>query len=308
MKVGFIGLGAMGSGMALNLRKAGYDLVVYDVRKESTQPLVEAGATAAETLADLGRAANVVFTSLPGPKEMKEVGLGEGGLLGSMRTGSTWFDVSTNSPTVLRDVAKRFQEKGIAVLDAPVSGRPAGARSGKLAIYVGGDREVFERHKTLLNALGDNVMYIGPVGAGNTAKLVHNLVSLVTRLAIVEGLSLGVKAGIDPLDLWHALRQGAIGRQRTFDILAGQYLQSEYDPASFALRLAYKDFTLAMDLARELGVPMKQAETAYEDYTEAMKRGWGELDSRAPMQLQNERAGVTIKVSAEDVQKTLARG
>ena len=308
MKVGFIGLGAMGSGMALNLRKAGYDLVVYDVRKESTQPLVEAGATAAETLADLGRAANVVFTSLPGPKEMKEVGLGEGGLLGSMRTGSTWFDVSTNSPTVLRDVAKRFQEKGIAVLDAPVSGRPAGARSGKLAIYVGGDREVFERHKTLLNALGDNVMYIGPVGAGNTAKLVHNLVSLVTRLAIVEGLSLGVKAGIDPLDLWHALRQGAIGRQRTFDILAGQYLQSTYDPASFALRLAYKDFTLAMDLARELGVPMKQAETAYEDYTEAMKRGWGELDSRAPMQLQNERAGVTIKVSAEDVQKTLARG
>ena len=308
MKVGFIGLGAMGSGMALNLRKAGYDLVVYDVRKESTQPLVEAGATAAETLADLGRAANVVFTSLPGPKEMKEVGLGEGGLLGSMRTGSTWFDVSTNSPTVLRDVAKRFQEKGIAVLDAPVSGRPAGARSGKLAIYVGGDREVFERHKTLLNALGDNVMYIGPVGAGNTAKLVHNLVSLVTRLAIVEGLSLGVKAGIDPLDLWHALRQGAIGRQRTFDILAGQYLQSEYDPASFALRIAYKDFTLAMDLARELGVPMKQAETAYEDYTEAMKRGWGELDSRAPMQLQNERAGVTIKVSAEDVQKTLARG
>jgi len=308
MKVGFIGLGAMGSGMALNLRKAGYDLVVYDVRKESTQPLVEAGATAAETLGDLGRAANVVFTSLPGPKEMKEVGLGEGGLLGSMRTGSTWFDVSTNSPTVLRDVAKRFQEKGIAVLDAPVSGRPAGARSGKLAIYVGGDREVFERHKTLLNALGDNVMYIGPVGAGNTAKLVHNLVSLVTRLAIVEGLSLGVKAGIDPLDLWHALRQGAIGRQRTFDILAGQYLQSTYDPASFALRLAYKDFTLAMDLARELGVPMKQAETAYEDYTEAMKRGWGELDSRAPMQLQNERAGVTIKVSAEDVQKTLARG
>jgi len=308
MKVGFIGLGAMGSGMALNLRKAGYDLVVYDVRKESTQPLVEAGATAAETLADLGRAANVVFTSLPGPKEMKEVGLGEGGLLGSMRTGSTWFDVSTNSPTVLRDVAKRFQEKGIAVLDAPVSGRPAGARSGKLAIYVGGDHEVFDRHKTLLDALGDNVMYIGPVGAGNTAKLVHNLVSLVTRLAIVEGLSLGVKAGIDPLDLWHALRQGAIGRQRTFDILAGQYLQSTYDPASFALRLAYKDFTLAMDLARELGVPMKQAETAYEDYTEAMKRGWGELDSRAPMQLQNERAGVTIKVSAEDVQKTLARG
>jgi len=308
MTLGFIGLGAMGTGIALNLAKAGQDLVVYDVRKESAQPLVEAGARLAESVAELGRAAEVVFTSLPGPKEMQEVGLGDGGLLGAMRAGSAWFDVSTNSPTVVREVARRFEEAGIAVLDAPVSGRPAGARSGKLAIYVGGDRAVFERHKALLDSIGDKVLHVGPVGAGNTAKLVHNLVSLVTRMALAEGMSLGVKAGIEPLALWHALRQGAIGRQRTFDVLGDQYLQSNYDPASFALRLAHKDFTLALDLAREVGVPMRQAETAYEDYAAALERGWGELDSRAPMQLQNERAGVTIKVSAEDVQKTLARG
>jgi 3-hydroxyisobutyrate dehydrogenase len=130
----------------------------------------------------------------------------------------------------------------------------------------------------------------------------------VTRLAIAEGLSLGVKAGMDPLDLWHAVRQGVIGRSRTFDIVADQYLQNKYDPPSFALRLAYKDFTLALDLARELDVPMKQAEAAYTDYTEALKRGWGDFDSRSPMQLVNQRAGVTIQVSAEEVQKTLARG
>ncbi len=307
MKVGFIGLGTMGIGMASNLRKAGYDLLVYDVRKESAQPLVDSGATWAETVAELGRAADVVFTSLPGPKEMREVGVGKGGLLESMRKGSTWFDLTTNSPTVVREVSKPLQEKGIALLDAPVSGGPAGAKSGKLAIYVGGDREVFDRHKKLLDAIGDQVLHVGPVGAGNTAKLVHNMVSLVTRMAIAEGITLGVKAGMEPLELWHAVRQGVIGRRRTFDGIGEQYLQDKYDPPSFALRLAYKDFTLALELARQVGVPMQQAEAAYETYTEALERGWGDRDSRAPMSLQNERAGVKIKVSAEDVQKTLAR-
>jgi 3-hydroxyisobutyrate dehydrogenase len=308
MKLGFIGLGAMGSGIALNLCKAGYDLVVYDLRKESAQPLIDAGATWADSVADLARTSDVVFTSLPGPKEMQELGLGTGGLLNSMHEGTAWFDFTTNSPPVLRDVAKRFEEKGIAVLDAPVSGKPSGARSGKLAIYVGGNRDVFDRHKKILDSVGDKVLHVGPVGTGNTAKLVHNLVSLVTRLAIAEGMTLGVKAGMDPLELWHAVRQGVIGRARTFDIIADQYLQSKYDPPSFALRLAYKDFTLALDLAKQLDVPMKQAESAYQDYTAALERGWGDMDSRSPMQLQNERAGVTIKVSADDVQKTLARG
>ena len=233
MKVGFIGLGTMGIGMASNLRKAGYDLVVYDVRKESAQPLLEAGATWVETVADLGRAADVVFTSLPGPKEMQEVGLGKGGLLESMRKGSTWFDLTTNSPTVLREVSKRFQEKGIALLDAPVSGGPAGAQSGKLAIYVGGDRDVFDRHKKLLDAIGDQVLHVGPVGAGNTAKLVHNCGSLVIRMAIAEVFTLGVKAGMDPLELWHAVRQGVIGRRRTFDGIGDQYLQYKVRAAQF---------------------------------------------------------------------------
>jgi 3-hydroxyisobutyrate dehydrogenase len=308
MKVGFIGLGSMGSGMALNLRKAGYDLVVHDLRKECAEPFLAAGATWADTVVDLGRAVDVVFTSLPGPKQMQEIGLGAGGLLSSMRPGTTWFDLTTNSPTVVRDVCRRFLEEGITLLDAPVSGGPSGARSGKMALYIGGDHEVFERHKKVLDSIGDRVLYVGPIGAGNTAKIVHNLISLVTRMAIAEGMSLGVKAGLDPLELWNAVRQGAIGRSRTLDLVAEQYLQSSYDPPSFALRLAYKDFNLALDLAREFDVPMKQAEAAYADYTAAIERGWGELDSRSPMQIQNERAGVTIKAKAEDVQRTLARG
>jgi len=308
MRVGFIGLGTMGIGMASNLRNAGHDLVVHDVRKESSQPLLEAGAAWADTVAEVGRSAAVVFASLPGPKEMREVGLGPGGLLESMRSRSTWFDLTTNSPTVVREVSQSLQGKGIVLLDAPVSGGPAGARSGKLAVYVGGDREVFDLHKPLLDAIADRVQHVGPIGAGNTTKLAHNCASLTIRVAFAEVFALAVKAGMDPLELWHAMRQGVLGRRRTFDGLGGEYLQSNYEPPSFALRLAYKDYTLALELARQRGVPMKLAETAYQDYTEALERGWGDRDSHAAMQVTNERAGVTIKVSAEDVRKTLARG
>jgi 3-hydroxyisobutyrate dehydrogenase len=307
MKIGFIGLGMMGGGMAMNVRKAGHEVAVHDIRRDLAKPLTTAGAVLAETIADAVRDADVAFTSLPGPKEMQEVGIGEGGLLSSMRAGAAWFDLSTNSPTVVRRVAARFKEKGIELLDAPVSGGPGGARSGKLAIYVGGDEATFERCKALLSAIGDQVMYVGPIGAGNSAKLAHNCASFTTRMAIAEIFTLGVKAGVEPLALWHAIRQGSTGRARTFDRIGDQYLQDKYEPAAFALRLAHKDLTLARELGRELGVPMKYADLALEDFSAALERGWGELDSRSPMRLQNERAGVSVKVSAEDVKKTLAR-
>lgn len=308
MKLGFIGLGTMGSGMALNLCAKGHEVVVFDVRKESAAPHVAAGAKLAGTLAELGRQSDIVFTSLPGPKEMQQVGLEDGGLLNSMRPGSAWVDLSTNSPVVVRQVYERFREKDIAVLDAPVSGGPAGAKSGKLAIYVGGDRDAFNRVENLLRDLGDQVLYIGAIGAGTSAKLVHNLASLVTRIAIAEVFTLGVKAGVEPLELWHAIRQGAIGRSRTFDRIGDQYLQSKYEPANFTVRLAHKDFKLGLDLARELGVPMRLGEAAFQDFDEALELGWGDRDSRSPMDLQNRRAGVSIKVSAADVQKAMARG
>lgn len=308
MKIGFIGLGTMGLGMALNLRKAGYELVVHDLRRASAQPLLAAGASWVESVEELGTQVDVLFTSLPGPKEMQQLALDDGGLLAAMKPGSTWFDLTTNSPTVVKHVAQRFQEKGIQLLDAPVSGGPAGASSGKLAIYVGGDRATFDLHAKVLDAIGDRVMHVGPVGAGNTAKLVHNFVSMTVRMALVEGFTVGVKAGLDPMELWHAVRQGVIGRSRTFDLLGEEYLTSNYEPPKFALRLSHKDFKLALELAHDLDVPLRLAETAYEDYTAAMDLGWGDRDSRAPMQLQNERAGVSVKVSPEDVKRTLARG
>jgi 3-hydroxyisobutyrate dehydrogenase len=308
MQVGFIGIGTMGGGMALNLRRAGYALMVHDLRRDLAAAHEAAGATWAASVGEIGRACDVVFTSLPGPKDAEAVALAEDGLLATLRPGAAWFDLTTNSPALLRRLGPMFAQKGVQFLDAPVSGGPAGARSGKLALYVGGDRETFERHKPLLDAIGDQTMYVGPLAAGTIAKLSHNCASFGIRMVIAEVFSLGVKAGVEPLALWHAMRQGATGRRRTFDGVGEQFLQNRYEPAAFALRLAHKDLMLALDLAHECGVPMPMAEQAMHDFTAALERGWGEQDSRSPMRLQLERAGVEIEESAEAVRGTLEEG
>jgi 3-hydroxyisobutyrate dehydrogenase len=305
MQIGFIGLGRMGSGMALNLRKAGYDVLVHDARPESATPHLEAGSKWADSIDELAAKSDVVFTSLPGPKEMKVVAET---LLANMSPGNVWFDLTTNSPTVVREVCQRFAEKDIAFLDAPVSGGPSGAASGKLAIYVGGERSVFDQHQKLLDAIGDEVMYVGTIGAGNSAKLVHNSASFALRLMLAEVFTLGVKAGVEPAALWHAMRQGGQGRSRSFDRLADKYLVDNYEPASFTVRLAHKDLGLSLELAEQLGVPMQFTQATYDEFEAAIQRGWADRDSRTPMVLQNERAGVTIKMTPEEVRETLARG
>jgi 3-hydroxyisobutyrate dehydrogenase len=308
MRVGFIGLGTMGQGMALNLRRAGHDLVVHDLHRPSAAPLEEAGATWADSVAELARSSEVVFTSLPGPQQMRDIGTGEGGLLSALAPGSVWFDLTTNSPTVVREVHAICRDHDVELFDAPVSGGPKGARSGKLAIYVGGDRAAFGRVGAVLDDIGDQVLYVGEIGAGNTAKLVHNCASMIIRAAIAEVFTMGVKAGVEPASLWHAMRQGAIGRSRTFDRVGDRYLQEAFDPPSFALALANKDLRLALELADEFQVPMKCARAVQEDFTEALDRGWGHRDSQVPMLLQNERAGVEIHLTADEVQDVLGRG
>ena len=304
MKVGFIGLGTMGASMALNLRKAGYEMTVNDTRRDAGGPHLEAGAKWVETAREVAAASDVVFTSLPGPKEAEAVGAE---MLDAMPKGSAWFDLSTNSPTVVRRLHALFAEKGVSMLDAPVSGGPHGAKSGKLALMIGGDKAVFEKHRKVLDAIGDQILYIGPIGAGSVAKLVHNCAGYMIQTALAEVFTLGVKAGVDPLDLWAAVRQGALGRQRTFDRLGRQFLQGSFDPPDFALNLALKDVTLATELGRELGVPMRVANMTHAEMTEALNRGWAHRDSRVPMLLQEERAGVEIKIPAEKIQEVLKR-
>jgi 3-hydroxyisobutyrate dehydrogenase len=307
MKVGFIGLGTMGASMAANLQKAGYELVVHDIRRAAAERHMAAGAVWADSPKALAGQCVVVFTSLPGPPEVEKVALGENGLLAEMKDGSAYFDLSTNSPTLVRELNRRFAEKHVYMLDAPVSGGPRGAASGRLALWVGGDEQIFNRHKKVLDAIGDQARYIGPIGAGSVAKLVHNCAGYAIQTCLAEVFTMGVKAGVEPLALWEAVRQGAGGRRRTFDRLADNWLIAKYDPPSFALRLAHKDVSLATELGRDVGVPMRIANLVREEMTEALNRGWGDRDSRIPMQLQNERAGVEIKVDEAAIKEVFSR-
>ena len=174
MKVGFIGLGTMGASMAANLQKAGHELVVHDIRRVAAERHLAAGAVWADSPKALAEQCEIIFTSLPGPPEVEAVALGPNGLLAGMKDGSAYFDLSTNSPTLVRELNRRFAEKHLYMLDAPVSGGPKGAASGRLALWVGGDEQIFNRHKKVLDAIGDQARYIGPIGAGSVAKLVHN--------------------------------------------------------------------------------------------------------------------------------------
>lgn len=307
MKIGFIGLGTMGAGMATNLQKAGHELVVHDISRQIADAHLRAGAEWAETPRAVAEACDVVLTSLPGPPEVEEVVLGgEDGLIAGIRPGSVYFDLSTNSPKLIRRIHELFAEKGAQVLDAPVSGGPKGANSGKLAIWVGGDAEVFEANRAYLDALGDQVKYVGEIGAGAISKLMHNSVGYAIQAAIAEVFTVGVKAGVPTLALWDAIRQGSRGRVRTFDSIATHFLVNHYDPPDFALKLAHKDISLACELGRDVGVPMRLVNMAQQEMREALNRGWEHRDSRSYMLLQQERAGVKIEETPEDVAAILA--
>jgi 3-hydroxyisobutyrate dehydrogenase len=309
MNVGFIGLGTMGRHMASNLIKGGHKLVVYDLRREAGEPHIKTGATWAASPRAVAEAADIVFTSLPGPAEVEAVALDEkGGLIAGLTAGKVYFDLSTNSPTLVRRIHDVFKARGIDMLDAPVSGGPKGAQTRKLALWVGGDEAVYQRCKAVLDAIGDQPYYVGPIGAGSVAKLVHNCAGYVVQTALAEVFTMGVKAGVDPLTLWKAVRQGAGGRRRTFDGLIDQFLPGRFEPPAFALRLAHKDVTLAVALGREHKVPMKLANITLEEMTEALNRGWAERDSRVAMLLQEERAGVEIKVPDAAIRQVLEGG
>jgi 3-hydroxyisobutyrate dehydrogenase len=305
MDIGFIGVGTMGTHMATNLQRAGHDLVVHDIRREAAEKHLEAGAVWADSPAEVAERVEAVFTSLPAPPDVEAVALGERGILEAMQPGSVFFDLSTNSPALVRRLHGIFAERGIAMLDAPVSGGPKGAESGRLALWVGGDKAIFDKYLPVLKDIGDEPYYVGEIGAGTIAKLVHNCAGYAIQTALAEVFTMGVKAGVEPLTLFKAIRNGATGRRRTFDRLTEGFLPGVFDPPSFALRLAHKDVTLATEVGREYAVPMRLCNLALAEMTEAMNRGWAGRDSRVPMLLQEERAGVEIKIPEDQVRKAV---
>jgi 3-hydroxyisobutyrate dehydrogenase len=297
--VGLIGLGNMGSGMAGNLMKAGYPLVVHDLRPEIVRDFAARGARAAGSVAEAARLADVTLTSLPGPSDVEAVATDRAACW-SMRSRSVGrhHDQPADADPSARAALPR---QGHPRPDAPVSGGKTGAATRNLAVMVGGDRAVYERVKPVLDAIGDKVFYAGAIGAGSVCKLVHNMVGHSVRQAVAEALTLGVKAGVDAEAVWEGLRRGALGRMHYLhEGMPKTVFRGAYDPPMFSLALARKDIGLATELAREFDVPLPMTNLAEQIAIEAMNRGWGGLDNNVVFRLQEEAAGVEVRAPGVD--------
>ena len=270
MKVGFIGLGQMGAPMSANLLAAGHDLIVHDARPAAAGPLLEAGALWAATPFQAAAGRDVVITSLPAPRDVERVLLGAGGLLDGLEPGSIWVDMSTSVPEVADRVRALAEPRGVAVVDAPVSGMTTGARAGTLQIFVGGTDHDYGRVRPVLEAMGDpgRITHVGPHGAGYTVKLMLNLLWFAHVCATAEVLSIGVAAGVD-LGILRAslLASPAASHFVEADVLS-VLRDGDYDEG-FALALACKDLGLAIDLARATGVPAELSAVVEQIYRRA---------------------------------------
>ena len=293
--VGFIGLGKMGTPIAVNIQKAGYPMVVYDAREEATRPLLEGGARLAGSPAEVARLSDVIVTCLPRPQVVEQVVTGPEGILEGIRSGGIYMDISTCGPNLIRSLEPLFQQKGAHVLDTPVLSSPRDARDRGLILMVGGDRAIFDRLQPMLDAFADKVVYAGGLGAANICKLVHNMTTIAMQQVVAEGLALGIKAGVELPVLLDSGSRGPVGALS--DRLTPVF-QGVFDPPVFTLDLARKDIGLATDLARQSGVPMPVANLVEQIMMQAMNRGWSDKDRTIAVRLQEESSGVDLRSSS----------
>ena len=297
MRVGFIGLGNMGAPMAGFVLGAGHSLVVHDLRRDAAAPLLDRGAVWAASPGEVAAQCDVVCVCVPGPPEMQAVTLGPGGVLEGGRSGAAVIDHTTNAPVLVREVGAALTGRGAHLLDAPLDGGREGALEGQLTLFVGGDEAVLRRVKPVLDTFARSVVWVGGLGAGSITKIVHNALAMSIDLLLAECLTLGAKAGVAVPRLVEAFREGCIVSQNmTFTKRMPATLFRGDFTARFALALAYKDFRLAGDLATQHGVPTRLLDLCQTELLEAMNRGWGGEDRTKASTLQEERAGVTLRM------------
>jgi 3-hydroxyisobutyrate dehydrogenase len=296
MRIGFIGTGNIGAPMAANILKAGFDLVVHDIHRAKTEPLIAQGAVWADSPGVVAEQCDITCTCLPGPAEMEPVAMGPGGILEGARPGSVYIDHTTNSPLLARRVHEAFAAKGVAMLDAPVSGGVEGAMVRDLLVMVGGDEQTFQRCLPVLQAIGERVKHTGGVGTGCICKIMHNTAVFCADLAMTECWTLAIKSGVPAETIIDVFRNGAIGRMSNlWGRLPDTLFRGDFD-ARFALQTAQKDLRLGQELADAYDVPMPLAEVCRDLYSQAMDRGWQENDSSIVLTLQEERAGVQVRL------------
>jgi 2-hydroxy-3-oxopropionate reductase len=254
MKIGFIGLGIMGKPMAKNLLKAGYSLVVHDINPAPVKELVAAGAETVSSAKEVAQKTEVVITMLPNSPHVKAAVIGPNGVLEGAKPGMIIVDMSSIAPLAAKEVAAKAAEKGVEMLDAPVSGGEPKAIDGTLSIMVGGKKELFEKCKGLLSKMGTSVVLCGDVGAGNVTKLANQIIVALNIAAMSEALVLGAKAGVNPETIFAAIRGGLAG-SAVLEAKVPMVLSGNFKPG-FRIELHIKDLANAMDTAHELGVPL----------------------------------------------------
>lgn len=294
--VGFIGLGRMGAPMATNLRRAGFDVVVFDLLAEATEPLVLAGAVAAESAPGVAASCDVLVTMLPGPAQITAVMAGPAGAFQGLREGAMWVDMSTSTPVAAREAAAEGEARGVAVLDAPVAGMVRGAVAGTLQIFVGGASTDVARVLPVLEAMGDpeRIQHVGPRGAGYAVKLCLNLLWFMHAAASAEVLVLGAKAGVEVGTLRRALVAGPAGSVLLERDIDGVF-DGDYDE-SFTLDLVTKDLGLAVDLGRELGIPMELAALVEQLHRRARAMYGDQAGELSIVRLAEEAAGIKLRL------------
>ncbi len=292
MKVGFIGLGIMGKPMSKNLIKAGYSLVVNDVNKAAVAELVALGAEAAATAREVTEKSDVVITMLPNSPHVKQVALGENGIIEAARPGLVYIDMSSIAPLVSKEVSAKLAEKGVEMLDAPVSGGEPKAIDGTLSIMVGGKQEVFDKYYDLLKVMGSSVVRTGDIGAGNTTKLANQIIVALNIAAMSEALVLGTKAGVEPELIYNAIRGGLAG-STVLDAKAPLVMDRKFNPG-FRINLHIKDLANAIETAHDVGVPLPLTASVMEILQSLKVDGMGELDHGAIIRYYEKLAKVEV--------------
>ncbi len=293
MKIGFIGLGIMGKPMAKNLLKAGYELVVNDINKDVIKELVSLGAELAETPAKLASKVKVIITMLPNSPQVKQVVLGENGIIEGATKGSVVIDMSSIAPLASQEIEKALTAKGVDMLDAPVSGGEPKAIEGTIAVMVGGKKEVFDNNYEIMMAMAGSVVYVGAIGAGNIAKLCNQVVVALNIAAVSEAMVLAQKAGVSPDLVYQAIRGGLAG-STVMDAKAPMMMDRNFAPG-FRIDLHIKDLNNVLETSREVGVPLPLAAQVMEIMQAIKQDGCGIEDHSSIVKYYEKISNIEVK-------------
>lgn len=292
MKIGFIGLGIMGKPMAKNLVKAGHELVVFDFNEAPVKELVEMGAVKASSSKEVGEKTDVIITMLPNSPHVKAAVLGEGGVIEGVKKGAVVIDMSSIAPLASREISVALAEKGVEMLDAPVSGGEPKAIDGTLAVMVGGKKEIFDAYYDMLMIMAGSVVYVGEIGAGNTAKLCNQVVVALNIAAVSEAMVLAKKAGVDPELVYQAIRGGLAG-STVMDAKAPMMMDRKFDPG-FRIDLHIKDMGNILETAHEVGAPLPLAASIMEIMQAIKQDGCGVEDHASIVKYYEKLANIEV--------------